>query len=110
MKIKLPHSALLLLILLLLSGCKEDIASLEITSGNHVNKFSEAGILPGPNQKLDDEPGDELVWVCKSDGATKYHRNRECGGLGRCTHKIEKQSKKDAEAVGLTSCSLKKCN
>ena len=49
------------------------------------------------------------VWVCQSAGAKRYHSNPECGGLKRCKHDIIKQSIKEAEAVGLTQCSYKKC-
>lgn len=53
-------------------------------------------------------PADK-VWVCKSAGATKYHYNRSCGGLKRCSHTIEASNVKEAEAVGLTKCAYKKC-
>lgn len=56
------------------------------------------------------EDGSSEVWVCKSAGSRKYHANRNCGGLGRCKHKIEVMTLADAEAVGLTRCSYKKCN
>lgn len=56
------------------------------------------------------EDASSEVWVCKSAGSRKYHANRNCGGLGRCKHKIEVMTLADAEAVGLTRCSYKKCN
>jgi len=49
------------------------------------------------------------VWICKSSGAKKYHFSRDCGGLNRCTHTIVETTVRDAEAVGLTPCALKRC-
>ncbi|WP_246282437.1 hypothetical protein [Flavobacterium agri] len=51
----------------------------------------------------------QSVYVCKSAGAKKYHFNRNCGGLKRCSHEIKTSSVKEAEAIGLTQCAYKKC-
>lgn len=29
------------------------------------------------------------VWICVSSNAYRYHNNRNCGGLCRCTHTIK---------------------
>lgn len=44
------------------------------------------------------------VYICLSPGAKKYHYNRNCRGLGNCTHEIEAVSKSDAEGRGLDLC------
>lgn len=46
----------------------------------------------------------EVVYVCQSKGATKYHYKETCRGLNACKHNIVKKSIKDAKAIGLTLC------
>ncbi len=37
------------------------------------------------------------VYICLSPGAKKYHYNRDCRGLGNCTHEVKAVSKGSAE-------------
>jgi hypothetical protein len=46
----------------------------------------------------------DAVYICKSTGAKKYHYDQYCTGLKRCTHTVEKTTKKAAEALGLGLC------
>ncbi|MCB0479271.1 MAG: hypothetical protein KDC84_13975 [Crocinitomicaceae bacterium] len=41
---------------------------------------------------------DAAVYICVSSGATKYHYNRNCHGLNRCTHEIRKVSLTEARS------------
>lgn len=42
----------------------------------------------------------ELVYICNSMYATKYHYNDTCEGLENCTHGLEQISKQEAEENG----------
>ncbi|MDB5257953.1 MAG: hypothetical protein JWM14_2648 [Chitinophagaceae bacterium] len=45
------------------------------------------------------------VYICLSPGAKKYHYDRDCRGLGNCTHEIKAVSKGSAEGeYGLELC------
>ena len=44
------------------------------------------------------------VFICDSPTAKKYHFNKECRGLNRCTHEIKKISKSEAVKIGFTVC------
>lgn len=46
----------------------------------------------------------DSVYICVSKGAKRYHYDESCRGLKRCTHTVEKTTKKKAEAIGLTVC------
>ena len=45
-----------------------------------------------------------MVFICQSKGAKRFHYKESCHGLRRCTHKIEKVTRKEAEGYGLTVC------
>ena len=49
------------------------------------------------------------VYICVSPGSKKYHGNRNCSGLNRCTHRIDRVSLQDAKDRGLENCLLKNC-
>lgn len=44
------------------------------------------------------------VYVCKSDTGSRYHLNKDCHGLKRCKHQIEKMSINKAKKIGRTIC------
>lgn len=44
------------------------------------------------------------VYICVSKTASKYHYNRNCRGLQKCTHKIEAVSKEAAVKRGYSLC------
>jgi hypothetical protein len=46
---------------------------------------------------------DDVVYICISSGATKYH-SHYCQGLKKCTHEVKKISKKDAIERGYGAC------
>lgn len=48
------------------------------------------------------------VYICLSPNAKKYHFNKSCKGLQRCTHDIKLVSKTDAINKGLTVCLIEK--
>lgn len=50
--------------------------------------------------------GDSYVYICISKSASKYHFDRDCSGLQKCTHEIEKTTKGDAQYRGYTVCLL----
>ncbi|RZJ69870.1 hypothetical protein [Flavobacterium sp.] len=117
MKTKLRFRfAVILLWILTAMACKQtelapsvDTVSTE-TESSSILPFADS---EKPSDTKSDAPepdtSDSKVWVCKSSGATKYHYNKDCGGLKRCTHTIEESTVKDAEAVGLGRCAYKKC-
>ena len=47
---------------------------------------------------------DTFVYICKSDGGKKFHLSKDCRGLKRCNHKIEKVSITRARNIGRTIC------
>lgn len=49
---------------------------------------------------------DSYVYICISKSASKYHFDRYCSGLQKCTHDIEKTTKGDAQYRGYTICLL----
>ncbi len=110
------RSGLILLFIAIAFACKQtDLAPTENPSTTETESSS---VLPfadteKPSETASDDETTEnatsKVWVCKSSGATKYHYNRDCGGLKRCTHQIVESNVKDAEAIGLGQCSYKKC-
>ncbi len=40
------------------------------------------------------------VYICKSNAAYAWHQVRDCRGLNKCTHEIEKVTKEEAVALG----------
>lgn len=52
----------------------------------------------------DANTANDSVYICVSKGAKRYHYDESCRGLKRCTHTVEKTTKKKAEAIGLTVC------
>lgn len=96
-------------------GNAENAAATGTAHEENIPSANEPQLLYRTDSAVEDSQGktkdaSSEVWVCKSAGSRKYHANRNCGGLGRCKHKIEKMPLADAEAVGLTRCSYKKCN
>jgi hypothetical protein len=93
--------------LLFFSACK-NIESASPANTQKLTSIPSATVQDTVNENPVDTAAN--VWICKSAGAKRYHLNRNCGGLGRCKHTVEEMSVTDAEAVGLTKCSYKKCN
>lgn len=50
-------------------------------------------------------PATENVYICASSGAYAYHSDKDCRGLGRCTHTI----KKITESEAINTYKRKKC-
>jgi hypothetical protein len=105
---KLLSTGILLLCLVILQGCRQ--ADAQPTSPAYPT-IPDSATAINSSHKQDDansqQPlpsGSEMVWICKSGGAKRYHINRNCPGLKRCSHTIEKMTVKEAEAVGLTLC------
>ncbi len=44
------------------------------------------------------------VYICDSSGGKKYHFNKSCRGLSRCSHPIRKISLEKAQSIGKTLC------
>lgn len=44
------------------------------------------------------------VYVCVSPTAKKFHYNKSCPGLQKCTHEIKETTKVSAEKSGFTVC------
>ncbi|MBF6608969.1 MAG: hypothetical protein ITG00_09560 [Flavobacterium sp.] len=66
--------------------------------------FFSAATLSNANFPTLSETAQKTVYVCVSKGATRYHLDRDCHGLKRCTHKIESTTIKKAQGNGLTLC------
>jgi len=48
----------------------------------------------------------DSVYICVSATGHKYHDNRDCHGLARCTHEIRKVSKAQAIKMGYSACKI----
>jgi len=48
----------------------------------------------------------DSVYICVSKTGHKYHDNRECRGLAKCTHEIRKVSGAQASKLGYTACKI----
>ena len=48
----------------------------------------------------------DSVYICVSTTGHKYHNDRECRGLAKCTHEIRKVSKVQAIKMGYTPCKI----
>lgn len=53
-------------------------------------------------------PQESKVWICDSQTATKYHFDKDCNGLQKCTHVIKEVTLDAAKERGLTPCKLEK--
>lgn len=49
---------------------------------------------------LNNETQKTAVYICNSDGATKYHYSKNCRGLSKCTHTISKVTIDEARKKG----------
>jgi len=48
------------------------------------------------------------VYICLSPNAKKYHFDKNCKGLQKCTHEIRKVTKEEALRKKYTVCLLEK--
>ncbi|MDB5154962.1 MAG: hypothetical protein JWR54_3713 [Mucilaginibacter sp.] len=48
----------------------------------------------------------DSVYVCVSKTGHKYHSDRDCRGLARCTHEIRKVSTEQAIKMGYSACKI----
>lgn len=48
------------------------------------------------------------VYICNSDGATRWHRDRACRGLKQCEKNVKQVSMADARKRKLTKCGFEK--
>ena len=46
----------------------------------------------------------DIVYLCGSKGASKYHYKENCRGLNACKHEVVKKSLKEAKELDLTLC------
>lgn len=46
------------------------------------------------------------VFVCTGSSSKRYHCNRECRGLSRCSGEIEEVSEEEAEDMSRTPCKI----
>lgn len=47
-----------------------------------------------------------VVYICTGETSTKFHCNRDCKGLSRCSGEIEEVSEEEAEDMGRTPCKI----
>ena len=76
-------------------------------ASEEVSRASFAASIPEPQKTTTAEISPavgEVVFICKSAGAKKYHFDEDCHGLKRCKHEIEKTTRKAAEGMGLGLC------
>jgi hypothetical protein len=52
------------------------------------------------------KPYPDSVYICVSKTGHKYHNDRNCRGLARCTHEIRKVSKDEAIRMGYSACKI----
>lgn len=48
----------------------------------------------------------DSVYICVSKTGHKYHSNRDCTGLAKCTHEIRKVTKAQAIKMGYSACKI----
>lgn len=46
------------------------------------------------------------VFVCTGSSSKRYHCDRDCKGLSRCSGEIEEISEEEAEDMGRTPCKI----
>ncbi len=64
--------------------------------------------LPGADASIVCETNkDAMVWICGGPNSKRYHSNRNCGGLKKCSKTPSKISLGEARQRGYTPC--KKC-
>ena len=48
----------------------------------------------------------ENVFICTGGSSKRYHCDRDCKGLSRCSGEIEEISEEEAEDMGRTPCKI----
>lgn len=46
------------------------------------------------------------VYICTGGSSKRYHCDRDCKGLSRCSGEIEEVSEEEAEDMGRTPCKI----
>lgn len=46
------------------------------------------------------------VFICTGSSSKRYHSDRDCKGLSRCSGEIEEVSEEEAEDMGRTPCKI----
>ena len=46
------------------------------------------------------------VFICTGESSERYHCDRDCRGLSRCSGEIEEVSEEEAENMGRTPCKI----
>lgn len=46
------------------------------------------------------------VFICTGESSERYHCDRDCRGLSRCSGEIEEISEEEAEDMGRTPCKI----
>lgn len=49
---------------------------------------------------------EDIVFICNSENAYRYHNDKECRGLNRCTHEIVGISEVCAKKLKRTRCKI----
>lgn len=55
-------------------------------------------------QYVDEESSEMYVWICTGPRSKKYHNNKNCRGLRRCSGERRSVSVQTAESMGRTPC------
>ena len=84
------------------AGCKNNGETAAIAPQNLVS--SNQAIPIEINSPGLDSTTSKKVYVCQSSGATKYHYNKSCHALKRCSHTVTAMKRKEAENIGLQIC------
>lgn len=63
-----------------------------------------AKVEKGATQKLAVPSG--IVYICTGSSSKRYHCDRDCKGLSRCSGEIEEVTEEEAEDMGRTPCKI----
>lgn len=91
----MKHLVLLFAILLLVSCSSSskkpaDIAPIKVKNGTAQKSAVQRG----------------NVYICTGGSSKRYHCDRDCKGLSRCSGEIEEVSEEEAEDMGRTPCKI----
>lgn len=97
----------LLVLLLLLSGCKSETAPEPLQQAGSIKLSANekpaatTTVTPNTSKTLS---ANNTVYICASSSAAKYHLKADCRGLKRCKHTIQTVTLDHAEGRGLGLC------
>ena len=64
------------------------------------------GIISDAAAEPDENSSSDMVYVCTSGTSKRYHSDRYCSALSRCSGEIEEVSVEEAEDMGRTPCHI----